>query len=58
MGGCGVAPMKAHAANTLPRVEGSCVNEDMPQPRDVSGGKAPTVGLLRAPSSISPEVDA
>jgi hypothetical protein len=43
------AQVEADAADVLPRVEGSCVNEDMPRPGDASGGEAPTTGPPRDP---------
>jgi hypothetical protein len=49
------AQVEADAADVLPRVEGSCVNEDMPRPGDASGGEAPTTGPPRDPVFRPPE---
>jgi hypothetical protein len=40
----GPAQVEADAADILPRVDGSRVNEGMPRPKDASSGKAPAPG--------------
>jgi hypothetical protein len=52
------AQVEEDATDVLPHVEGSCINEAMPQPGHASGGEAPTPGPPRGPGFRSPEVTA
>jgi hypothetical protein len=51
----GLAQVEADAADILPCVDGSCVNEAMPWPENASDGEAPAPGPLRGPGFRPPE---